>query len=588
MAVTYLRSANGSAGSGGTIPISLTGYSAGELFFASFEVYNQNSGTITPPSGGTVARRDECTQSNFWSKYTWWKILDSTDISGGSLSFSVPAFFTDYCYGGYSVSAGETLLDGTTYGTFAQGTGTAITAGSITSAPAGVLLALKTGWNSALTAGGFTGMTARQADYDTSNYYADEVISAGTTGTRSATAGVSDQWSVQLLAIGLAAGGAGPTISVQPSNAHKAIGATATFSVTAAASGGGSLSYQWKLGGVNVSTGSGGTTSSYTTAALAVTDDAGSYTCAVTETGGSNDGTTTSTAATLRVGIIYLGAGAPAYSAAAGGTVAPAYPTVSGGIAAGDQLVCFVAFKPPTASPNTGTVTTPTTGGTWNRPAEKTAANDGNTGGYTTTIGADTGNVGAFSFDLLATGGESGTMTITLGGAGTGSVAWAMMMAFRQPTGSSWSSVAGSTGKRTQNTTPSAGVVSEAMAADPGVTVGDYIAFMMGTPTDVDGGTTWSAQAITQSGMTYETAVETAEAFSGNGNDIGGFVAITRALTGTSAGVPTVGATKGGTTTNTRGPILFLRMRSTAATTTSDPIEPAWRRQQRVNAVYRL
>lgn len=393
-------------------------------------------------------------------------------------------------------------------------------------------------------------------------FLSDLSVNAGSTGTITAAAIAS----ISAVGIIKAAVASGPTIDTPPSAAHKAVGETATFTVTASATGGGTLSYQWKVGGVNVSTGSGGTTASYTTAALALTDDGNGYTCAVTETGGTSDGTNTSSSATLRVGVIYLGSGAPSYSTAGGGTVAPAYPTVSGGIAAGDQLVCFVALKPPTASPNTGTVTTPTTGGTWNRPAEKTAANDGNTGGYSTTIAADTGNVGAFSFDLIASGSESGTMSITLGGTGgTGnaaSVAWAVMLAFRAPPGQTFSAVAGTTGKRTQNTTPAAGSVSEAMAADPGVLAGDYIAFAMAIPTDANGGTTWSSEAVTQTGITYETAAEAAEPFSSVGDDIGGFVAVARALTGTSSAAPVVAATKGGTTTNARGPILFLRLRA--------------------------
>lgn len=358
----------------------------------------------------------------------------------------------------------------------------------------------------------------------------------------------------------------GPTITAQPVSQHLPVNGKLDLSVAASPTGGGTLTYQWKKGGVNVSVGTGGTTSNYVLDGVGLTDDLSSFTCAVTETGGTNDGTATSTAATLRVGIIYLASGGPAYSTAGGSTVAPPYPSVAGGIQAGDQLVCFVALKPPTASPNTGTVTTPTTGGTWNRPAERTAANDGNTGGYATTIAADTGNVGAFSFDILASGGETGTMSISLGGTGgTGnaaSVAWAVMLAFRKPPGTAWSTVVGSTGKRTQNTTPSAGVVSESMAADPGVTSGDYVVFMMGIPTDANGGATWSSEAVTQTGVTYETAVETDEPFTSNGDDIGGFVAITRALTGTSSAAPVVGATKGGTTTNARGPIILLRLRT--------------------------
>lgn len=104
---------------------------------------------------------------------------------------------------------------------------------------------------------------------------------------------------------------AGPTISVHPSNQTVTTPATATFGVTAAASGGGTLSYQWQRstngGGAwsNVTTGTGGTTNSYTTAATSVSggnaNNADQWRCVVTETGGTNAGTANSNAATLTV-----------------------------------------------------------------------------------------------------------------------------------------------------------------------------------------------------------------------------------------------------------------------------------------------
>lgn len=104
---------------------------------------------------------------------------------------------------------------------------------------------------------------------------------------------------------------AGPNITAQPSNQTVTAPATATFSVTATASGGGTLSYQWQRstnsGGswANVTTGTGGTTNSYTTAATSVTggnaNNADQWRCVVTETGGSNAGSVNSSAATLTV-----------------------------------------------------------------------------------------------------------------------------------------------------------------------------------------------------------------------------------------------------------------------------------------------
>ncbi|MDB5256421.1 MAG: large protein [Chitinophagaceae bacterium] len=83
-----------------------------------------------------------------------------------------------------------------------------------------------------------------------------------------------------------------PSISTGPSDLTRCTGTSANFSVTAT----GATSYQWKKGGVNVSTGTGGTTASYSISPVAA-GDAGSYTVDVTNT----CGTVTSSAATLTV-----------------------------------------------------------------------------------------------------------------------------------------------------------------------------------------------------------------------------------------------------------------------------------------------
>ena len=74
------------------------------------------------------------------------------------------------------------------------------------------------------------------------------------------------------------------SITAQPSNASVTHPATASFSVTAAITGAGSLTYQWQVqeGGTgswtNVSRGTGGTTASYTTAATIVPGASGAAT----------------------------------------------------------------------------------------------------------------------------------------------------------------------------------------------------------------------------------------------------------------------------------------------------------------------
>jgi hypothetical protein len=73
----------------------------------------------------------------------------------------------------------------------------------------------------------------------------------------------------------------GPTITTQPTNQTTHPGSTETFTI--AATGSGTLHYQWKLNGSNVGTDS----TSYTTGTLALSDNGGQVTCVVTDSAGS-------------------------------------------------------------------------------------------------------------------------------------------------------------------------------------------------------------------------------------------------------------------------------------------------------------
>jgi hypothetical protein len=88
-----------------------------------------------------------------------------------------------------------------------------------------------------------------------------------------------------------------PSISGQPSSATKTVGDSVSFSVTATSSDGGTLSYQWKKNGSDIS----GATSSTFTINSAILADAGSYSVVVTNTTGGTSATTTSSSATLAV-----------------------------------------------------------------------------------------------------------------------------------------------------------------------------------------------------------------------------------------------------------------------------------------------
>lgn len=242
--------------------------------------------------------------------------------------------------------------------------------------------------------------------------------------------------------------------------------------------------------------------------------------------------------------ISYGEIGALAYSAASGTTVAPSYPA---GITTRSALILLVGQKPTTA--NGGTVTTPSG---WTLLGSITGGNDGNTGGYTTTLGADTGNTNllAYAKDTV-TSSESGTLTVTVG---DNNVAWAAIIRLQSSDDCTWAFAVG-TGKDT-----SAGNVSIATGS-MAVAAGDHLIAAMVIPTDVTTPSQFSAQALSQTGTTFGTVTEIAEPDSTAGNDIGGFIVEAPVSSGSGSGAVTLTATAGGTTTNVRGPGIVLRAR---------------------------
>ena len=161
-------------------------------------------------------------------------------------------------------------------------------------------------WNSAE---GATYKVESSSDNSTWTTVSSAVTSGGLTTNYTATASAT-YFKVTLTAIatydtggtyGTAVGKTGtvqygtvipaPNITTQPSNLTVTAGSSATFTIVA--SGTAPLTYQWKKAGSAIS---GATNASYTIAST-TTADAGSYTCVVTNSGGS----TTSNAATLTV-----------------------------------------------------------------------------------------------------------------------------------------------------------------------------------------------------------------------------------------------------------------------------------------------
>lgn len=118
--------------------------------------------------------------------------------------------------------------------------------------------------------------------------YAPLVSSPSTVQATSAS--VAFQHHVMVMAV--FGGPPPPTITVEPVDTRVPLGATATLSVTATA-GVGPLAYQWQVNtGSGFSDISGATSSTYTTAALAYSDNATSYQCVLTDTGNTLTSTT--------------------------------------------------------------------------------------------------------------------------------------------------------------------------------------------------------------------------------------------------------------------------------------------------------
>ena len=220
-------------------------------------------------------------------------------------------------------------------------------------------------------------------------------------------------------------------------------------------------------------------------------------------------------------------------------SISASYPA---SVAKGDGLVLIVGQKPVTA--NGGGVTTPTG---WSLLASLTGA-----GGYGATTGADVGNCNIYAYAKDdVDGSETGSLALTLSDSNS---AWAAI--FRLSNDSKQWSFAAATGSDA-----TAGNVSIAFGTDPGVTAGDFILAGMVIPTDVTTPSQFSAEALSQSGITFGTVTEAQEPDSTTGNDIGGFVVRAPVSSGTSAGAPSMTATAGGTTTNVRGPGVFILCR---------------------------
>ncbi len=224
-----------------------------------------------------------------------------------------------------------------------------------------------------------------------------------------------------------------------------------------------------------------------------------------------------------------------------GATLNIAYPASVG---ANDQLLMICLMRPAVAA-----------GGSFTPPAGWTTfASLIDKGGYGATTGSDIGNMNIWiaSKDALASGGETGSLTASVGGNG---VSAGVMV--RVPTGGGRLTFDATGGEKT-----AAGAsISVACSNDPGIKASDLLVWAMAIPTDVSTPTQFGTHSVTATGVTIGSATELVEFDTTIGNDLGGYAAWASCSAGSSSGVPTIAATAAGTTTNVRGPLALLVVR---------------------------
>jgi len=240
--------------------------------------------------------------------------------------------------------------------------------------------------------------------------------------------------------------------------------------------------------------------------------------------------------------------GASSGASATTGTTSLSVPYPSG-ITAGHLLVLVVGNKYPTAGPATPSG--------WTLAAQAT----GGLGGQA----ADSGSVYMTTFVKVATGSESGNLSVTLTGANS-----SMARMFRYAkTGANWDYAATTGADTVGNLT-----WSVTGAANPGLSAGDVL--LMSSALNCDRVNGWT-ESVAATGATFGTTVERNDTTTTSGNDQGLVVSEHPVASGTATAAPVytmTGSGGAGATANCpTGASVFLRMREsiTTITTGSDP-----------------
>jgi hypothetical protein len=206
-----------------------------------------------------------------------------------------------------------------------------------------------------------------------------------------------------------------PSISAQPSSQTVNAGQEGTFSV--AATGTGTLTYQWKKGGAAIS---GATSASYTTPATVASDSGSQFTVTVT----NSFGNVTSIAATLTVNVAPTISSQPAsqtvsvgqtatFSVTAAGTGTLTYQWKKNGTAIGGATLASYTTPAAAASDNGATFTATVTG---------TSGNVTSNAATLTVNGPPSITTQPASKTVVA--GQTATFTVTATGTGTLAYQW--------------------------------------------------------------------------------------------------------------------------------------------------------------------
>lgn len=232
-----------------------------------------------------------------------------------------------------------------------------------------------------------------------------------------------------------------------------------------------------------------------------------------------------------------------ASGSAANGTtsLSVGYPS---GIAQNDLLILTVVHKYPAAS-------TPATPSGWTAPS-----NNSGTGG--TGTGADSGEAAVTMFYRVADGTESGNVTVTIT---SGNSALGAIHRYRSTRPIVfWDVACTFGGDNTSDTT-----WSVTGAADQGVVGGDWVVAGSGSNTDTY---SYSAEAITQTGITWGTNTERTDTGTTSGDDTRIVVSDHVASSGTSSAAPVFSMTASGSNANgPRGGTVMMRIRDNGPAT---------------------